>query len=45
MTYNWRADALASYHLAYRLKAIAKGTVRPATPAEMYWAESHGAIP
>lgn len=45
MTYDWRLDALRSYHLAMRLKAIAIGSMRPTTPAELYWAEMHGVIP
>lgn len=43
--YPWRKDAYQSYLLAYRLKALAKGSARPSTPAEMYHAEMHGVIP
>lgn len=42
--YNWRLDAYRCYLLAYRIKALATGKVRPATPAEMYWEEARGAI-
>jgi hypothetical protein len=42
--YNWRIDAYHCYLLAYRLKGLAAGFIRPATPAELYWAESHGQI-
>lgn len=43
--YNWRLDAYRSYLLAIRMMALAIGSVRPATPAEMYWQEQHGQIP
>lgn len=42
--YNWRVDAYHSYLLAMRLKGLAIGSIRPATPAEMYHAEIHGQI-
>ena len=42
--YNWRLDAYLCYLLAIRLKSIAIGATRPATPNELYWAESHGQI-
>lgn len=45
MTYNWRLDAYRCYLLALRLKALAIGSIPPASPAEMYWAEAHGVIP
>lgn len=44
-TYNWRLDAYHCYLLAMRLKGLAIGSIRPATPAELYWTESHGQIP
>lgn len=44
MEYNWRKDAIESYTLAYRLKALAKGSVRFKTLPEMYWQEAHGVI-
>ena len=43
--YNWRLDAYRSYLLAIRMKALAIGSIGPATPAEMYWAEAYGQIP
>jgi hypothetical protein len=43
--YNWRLDAYRCYLLAYRLKALAAGFLRPTTPNELYFAEQHGAIP
>jgi hypothetical protein len=43
--YNWRIDAYHCYLLAIRLKSIAIGATRPATPNELYWAEAHGQIP
>jgi hypothetical protein len=43
--YNWRIDAYYCYLLAIRLKALAAGSIRPATPAELYWQEHHGQIP
>lgn len=43
--YPWRLDAYRCYLLALRLKALAIGSIRPATPAEMYWAEMHGQTP
>lgn len=42
--YPWRLDAYRCYLLACRLKALAVGSLRPATPAELYWAEAHGQI-
>lgn len=44
MTYDWRADALASYTYALRMKALAIGSIRFATLPEMYWQEHHGVI-
>ena len=43
--YDWRKDAIDSFHLALHLKALALGHKRPATPAECYWVEQHGSIP
>jgi hypothetical protein len=43
--YNWRTDAFQSYLYALRMKALAIGSLRPATPAELYWQELHGQIP
>lgn len=45
MTYDWRADAIACYHLALRMKALAIGSMRFSTIPEMYWQERHGVIP
>lgn len=42
--YNWRLDAYGSYLFALRMKALAIGAQRSATPAEMYWQEQHGQI-
>ena len=42
--YNWRLDAYRSYLFALRMKALAIGALRAATPAEMYWQEAHGQI-
>jgi hypothetical protein len=44
-TYNWRLDAYRCYLLAIRLKALRVGSIRPASPAEVYWQELHGQIP
>lgn len=44
-TYNWRVDAFQSYLYALRMKALSVGSIRPATPAELYWQELHGQIP
>jgi hypothetical protein len=44
-TYPWRIDAYRCYLLALRMKALAIGSIRPTTPAELYWAERHGVIP
>jgi hypothetical protein len=43
--YPWRIDAYRCYLLALRFKALAAGSIRPSTPAELYWAERHGQIP
>ncbi len=43
--YDWRKDALDSFHLALHMKALALGHRRPRTPAEVYYCEAHGAIP
>jgi hypothetical protein len=43
--YPWRIDAYHCYLLAIRLKSIAIGATRPATPNELYWAERHSQIP
>lgn len=45
MTYDWRADALASWHLAIRMMALACGSMQFATLPELYWIESKGGIP
>lgn len=45
MSYDAKADGLACWHLAMRLKALAIGSRRPATVWETYWVEMHGAIP
>ena len=42
---DWQADAIANYTLAYRVKALLRGSVRPSSPAEMYEVERHGVIP
>lgn len=44
-TYPWRLDAYRCYLLALRMKGLAIGSIRPSTPAEMYWAEAHHQIP
>lgn len=38
-------DGFESWVLAVRLIALRRGSVRPATPCEMYWQEMHGVIP
>ena len=43
--YEWRADAISSFHYALHMKALAIGAKRPSTVAEIYWAEMYGAIP
>lgn len=43
--YDWRQDAIDSYHLALHLKALAIGAKRFSTISEMYFQESHGVIP
>ena len=45
MDYDWQQDAFECWRLAIRWKAITGGYVRPRSLVEMYWAESHGAIP
>lgn len=45
MTYDWRSDALASWHLAIRMMALACGSVQFKTCAELYFVESRGGIP
>lgn len=45
MEYNWRADALASFHLALRYMALAVGSRQFTTCAELYFVESRGGIP
>lgn len=45
MTYDWRADALASWHFWCRMMALAIGARRFETLPEMYFQESRGAIP
>ena len=45
MAYDWRSDALASYTLAMRLKALAVGSRPFQTIPEMYWQELNGVIP
>jgi hypothetical protein len=42
--YPWRIDAYRCYLLALRMKGLAIGSIRPSTPNELYWAESHGQI-
>jgi hypothetical protein len=44
-TYDWRKDAIDSFHLALHFKALALGHKRPSTPAQQYWVEQHGSIP
>lgn len=44
MTYSWRADAIASFTYALRMKALAIGSRRFETLPEMYWQEAHGQI-
>lgn len=43
--FDWRADAIASFHLALRYMALACGSVQFATLPELYWVESRGGIP
>lgn len=43
--YDWRKDAIDSFHFALHMKALAIGAKRPATVAEFYYCESHGVIP
>lgn len=45
MTYNWRADSIACFHLALRLIALRIGSVRFKSLPEMYWIEQNGGIP
>ena len=45
MTYDWQADALASWAFAIRMKALAIGSRRFQTLFEMYWQEANGVIP
>jgi hypothetical protein len=45
MTYDWRADALGCYHLAYRLIGLRAGVIPFATISEMYFVEASGGIP
>lgn len=45
MQYDAAKDGLDSWALAIRWKSITIGSRRPATPAEMYWAEAAGVIP
>lgn len=45
MTYDWRSDALASWHLAIRYMALAVGSASFQTITEMYFVESRGGIP
>ena len=45
MTYDWRIDALASWHFALRMKSLAVGSRRPATLFELYYCEGLGLIP
>lgn len=43
--YDWRKDALDSFHLALHFKALAIGAKRFSNISEMYFQESHGVIP
>jgi hypothetical protein len=43
--YDWRKDAIDSFHLALHFKALALGAKRFSTISEMYHQESHGVIP
>ena len=43
--YDWRKDALDSFHLALHLKALAGGHKRFQTISELYWIEQNGSIP
>lgn len=45
LDYNWRQDAYECYLLAYRIKALIKGSARFETLPEMYLVESVGGIP
>jgi hypothetical protein len=45
VAYEARRDGLESWLLAIRWKSITLGARRPASPAEMYWAEAAGMIP
>lgn len=45
MEYDWRADAIASWHLALRMMALACGSVQFKSLPELYWQESKGVIP
>jgi len=43
--YDAARDGLDSWALAIRLIALRRGSVRPATPAELYFVEMNGGIP
>ena len=45
MAYDWRQDSYQSWLLALRWCAIRCGSIRPARPLELYWAEAAGVIP
>ena len=43
--YSWELDSYRSWQLALRCMALACGSRRFETLAEMYWAEQQGQIP
>lgn len=43
--YDWRKDAIDSFTLALRFKALERGSVQFKTIAELYYVESKGLIP
>lgn len=45
MTYDWRTDSIRSWQYALHMLALACGSRRFTTCAELYWQEQHGVIP
>lgn len=43
--YDWRKDAIDSFHFALHMKALQIGAKRFSTVSEMYWVELNGSIP
>ena len=43
--YDWRKDAIDSFHFALHMKALAIGAKRFRTIHEMHWIEQNGEIP